>query len=261
MTLLSPLKPFYSLAQNLLDTPKSWLDVNGELIGNLKIARNSEKFQHVFDKSEPLVSVCVGTYNRAAELMERCIPSILNQTYQNLEVIIVGDACTDDTFERLNTFKDLRLRFVNLPQRGDYPSNPRHRWMVAGTQPTNHALNMSTGDFITHLDDDDEYLPDRIEKLVRYSQEHRLELVWHPFFMENQTGDWYIRPCHKMMLGGITTSSSFYHGWFKRIEWNINAWKLREPGDWNRFRKFKYIKVKALRYPEPLLRHYRERNQ
>lgn len=254
-------RPVQTLITATTDTVKSWIDVSPALARELARARNSERFQSVYLKSEPLVSVCVGTYNRGELVTRRCLPSILAQTYRNLEVIVVGDACTDDTFDRLRDFRDRRLKYVNLEQRGEYPSNPKHRWMVAGTIPFNQALRMATGDFITHLDDDDEYLPDRIEKLVRFSQDRRLELAWHPFLMENPEGDWYTRPCEELMPGGITTSSCLYHNWFRQIEWDINAWKMREPGDWNRFRKFKHLNIRAARHPDSLLRHYRERAQ
>lgn len=253
--------PVQTLISNSMDRARSWVDASPARARDLEQARNSDSFQGVYDKSEPLVSVCVGTYNRAELLTTRCLPSILGQTYRNLDVIVVGDACTDDTFERLKAFRDKRLRYVNLEQRGVYPENPRFRWMVAGTKSVNHALGMAQGDFITHLDDDDEYLPDRIEKLLRFSLSRHLELAWHPFYMQNTDESWHIRPCEELAYGSITTSSCLYHHWFKRIEWNINAWKLREPGDWNRFRKFKHLKVRAGRFPEPLLRHFRERAQ
>ncbi len=249
------------IIRECMDTVRNRIDASPDLMKDLAEARNNELFQSVYSKPEPLVSVCVGTYNREQLITERCLPSILGQTYRNLEVIVVGDACTDNTFHHLKTFRDPRLRFVNLEHRGEYPDNPKYRWMVAGTNPVNHALRMAQGDFITHLDDDDEYLPDRIEKLLQFSLSRRLELTWHPFYMQNADESWYIRPCQNLTYGSITTSSCLYHNWFKRIEWNVNAWKMREPGDWNRYRKFKYLKVKAARFPEPLLHHYKERAQ
>ena len=70
---------------------------------------------------------------------------------------MVGDCCTDDTAERISHIRDDRLRFVNLSERGRYPEEPYLRWMVAGTVPFNHALSLTRGQFVTHLDDDDEY--------------------------------------------------------------------------------------------------------
>src|SRR5262249_3071656 len=101
----------------------------------------------------PLVSVCIPTYNRPRLLTERSITSVLAQTYTNLELIVVGDGCTDETEEAIAGIEDSRLRFVNLPTRGVYPSDPVRRWMVAGTPAINRALALAQGDYITHLDD------------------------------------------------------------------------------------------------------------
>lgn len=250
-----------TIIKEWFDLIRCWIDVDPRLREQFYRDRKTEGYQSVFHRPEPLVSVCVGTYNRAELLTERCLPSILNQNYRNLEVVVVGDACTDDTANRVARIDDPRLRFVNLPQRGRYPANPRLRWMVAGTSSINHALTLARGDFITHLDDDDEYMPTRIEKLVNFAQRSRLDLVWHPFLAEDGNGTWHERPCLTFQMGGVTTSSSFYHQWFRNVPWDPLAYRLREPGDWNRFRKLKYVGVNAQRYPEILLKHFKEHSQ
>lgn len=226
-----------------------------------QVVRKSGDYTHVYSKESPLVSVCVATYNRSSLLIQRSISSLINQTYSNIEIIVVGDACTDDTFECLEKIKDSRLRCVNLDERGVYPENPLHRWMVAGTKPLNHALTMCKGDFVTHLDDDDEFALDRIEKLVDYIKKSKADIVWHPFNFEDSGGQWACQNSEYFEFQNVSTSSVFYHSWFTRIQWDINSWRRDEPGDWSRFRKFKFLGVKACRYPESLLFHYRERNQ
>ena len=119
----------------------------------------------------------------------------------------------------------------------------------------------AAGDFITHLDDDDEYPSDRIEKLLEYSLEQKGDFVYHPFWYETASGDWQLNNAAEFAASSVTTSSVFYRSWFKCIPWDILAYRLREPGDWNRFRKIKYCCPIVLRYPEPLLKHYKERNQ
>jgi glycosyltransferase involved in cell wall biosynthesis len=207
-----------------------------------------------------LVTVAVATYNRARLLTERCIPSVLGQTYDNLELIVVGDGCTDETEEVMPEIRDPRLTFVNLPERGSYPADPVRRWMVAGTQALNKAMSMARGDFVTHLDDD-EYMPDRLEKLVEFAIDNRCDFVWHPCWSEDQEGNWKSIEAPHFVHSHVTTSSVFYRSWFTRIEWNVDAHLLMEPGDWNRFRRIKYIDPVMMRYPEPLLKHYRQMNQ
>jgi len=244
-----------------LDTLKGRLDVPKDLYDRFYGDRNGEEYAGVYRKKEPLVTVCIATYNRGELLVERSIKSVLNQTYRNIELIVVGDCCTDDTAERVAAVKDPRLRFLNLPERGVYPENPLHRWCVAGTVPINHALALAQGDFITHLDDDDEFVPDRIEKLVAFMQRERADLVWHPFWYERRNGSWKLKKAQEYAGGQVTTSSIFYHRWFAAIPWDLEAYRYQEPGDWNRLRKLKYLGARVARFPEPMLRHYLERNQ
>lgn len=238
-----------------LDAFKSSLEVPDSVLDEFQAWKRSASLP-----AEPLVSVCIPTFNRARLLTERAIPSVLAQTYENFELIVVGDGCTDDTSQRVADINDPRLRFVNLPERGDYPTDPDLRWMVAGTAAINAALRMSRGDFVTHLDDDDEYLPARLERLVAFARDTGCDFVWHPFWHEAEPGFWVMNRASSLSHGFVTTSSVFYRSWFKEIEWDPRAYRLREPGDWNRMRKIKYIGPDARRFDEPLVRHYRERN-
>jgi hypothetical protein len=247
--------------QDELDALRSRADLAQELLDAFENARTTDAYQLAFDQEDPLVSVCVATYNRGELLVERCLRSILSQDYQNLEVIVVGDCCSDDTSERIGRISDPRLSFVNLPERGIYPTKAEWRWMVAGTTPLNHALRLARGQFITHLDDDDEYATNRIRSLVDFSQKQRAEFVWHPFWAEVASGKWKLNQAEWLASGYVTTSAIFYHQWFTCIPWDINAYRLHEPGDFNRIRKIKYFGLNAQRFPEPLLWHYKERNR
>ncbi len=238
-----------------LDALKSNLEVPQEMVDDFFDWKSRNPIP-----AHPLVTVIVATYNRSRLLTERCIPSILAQTYDNLELIIIGDGCTDDTEELVAQIKDPRLKFHNLPERGRYPSDPIRRWMVAGTAPANKALSLAEGDFITHLDDDDEYVLDRLEKLVIFATDSQCDFVWHPFWWEQNDG-WILNQAVEIAHGQITNGAVMYRGWFKKVQWRMDAYRLMEPGDWNRYRRIKYIGPVAMRYPEPLLRHYRERNQ
>lgn len=255
-------KKEYKLKKRILrEWRYSFIDMGLKALFSFKRVKRSQEYQKVFDKKDPLVSICVATYNRGDLLIQRSIKSILNQTYKNIEVIVIGDCCTDSTVDSLSKIDDSRLKFKNLAVRGVYPENKMHRWMVAGTTPINEALLLCNGDFITHLDDDDEYPLDRIEKLVKFIQLKRADIVWHPFELEQASGEWLFVDAPKFVFQSVSTSSVFYHRWFKSILWDINSWKREEPGDWNRFRKFVYLRAKACRYPESLLYHFKEQSQ
>ena len=221
----------------------------------------SPKFVAVFSEPGPLVTVCIATFNRAQVLTARTLPSLLRQSYKNLEILVIGDCCTDDTAARIAALGDARIRFINLPTRGVYPDEPERRWMVAGSIPMNYALRESQGSFITHLDDDDEYTPDRIEKLVALLKHARADFVYHPFRAQLKDGSWWDNPAHWFRWGYVTTSSVMYHSFWKSIEWDLEAWRYNEPGDWNRFRKIRFLGARIVRHPDSMLIHYREQNQ
>jgi hypothetical protein len=237
------------LLKSSLEVPEEWFDEFQQWKRNHPIPAN------------PLVSVCVATYNRSNLLTSRCLPSLCRQTYRNLEIIVVGDGCTDDTAIRIAQLRDPRIRFENLAHRGRYPEEPNRRWMVAGTIPVNRALDLAEGDFVTHLDDDDEHDPERVQKLVDFARKNELDFIWHPFLYQTAEGNWLTFSCDSLRYAQVTTSSIFYRRWLKRVHWDIKAHMLGEPGDWNRVRKFRYLGVNAGRHPDVLLRHYAERMQ
>jgi hypothetical protein len=247
--------------QEELDAARSSQDIDDSVRGEFRAYRQSPGYAAVFKQSTPLVSVCISTYNRASLLVQRCLPSVLSQDYGRLEVVVVGDGCTDDTGAQIERLHDPRVKYLNLPEREDYPDDPLLRWMVAGSKAGNLAMEVATGDLITHIDDDDAYEKNRIQELVGLLQEQRAELVWHPFLSELPGGEWQVCPAEQFQRSQVTTGSVLYHAWLKRLPWDSEAYRYREPGDWNRFRKFKHLGVKMARHPGNLLRHHREGSQ
>ncbi len=167
---------------NLGDQNRDLLTVGYENIAGLKKGleklRSSEEYKKALSKKQPMVSVRIATYNRAKLLTERSLPSILKQTYQNFEVVVVGDHCTDDTEARIKALGDKRIRFHNLPQHTYYPGDKYKRWLVVGAHPANKAIEMAKGEWIATLDDDDEFRPNHLETLVKLAQENQSELAY-----------------------------------------------------------------------------------
>jgi cellulose synthase/poly-beta-1,6-N-acetylglucosamine synthase-like glycosyltransferase len=169
---------------------------NYYLKNRIECKRNKELLKKVRDNPKddlnknPLISVRIPTYNRGKILTERTIPSVIRQTYQNFEIIIVGDHCTDNTEELLKDFNDERIKFYNLPERGKYPTNPQDRWMVAGVVPMNKGIELCAGDWIAPLDDDDEFSEDHLEMLLNYALEYDYEMVYGVVQMEMEPSKW-----------------------------------------------------------------------
>jgi len=219
--------------------------------------RRTAKHRSVFCKDNPLVSVCITTSDRAAVLADRALTSMTQQTYKNLEVIIVGDRCDDNTDVVVAGFCDRRFKFFNLDTRGPYPRPGIDRWRVAGTNAANFALQCARGDLVTHLDEDDTYEPHRIETLVRELQINEADLVFHPFYWQNDDYSWKILGNGVLELGQTGTGLILYHKWFAKIPWDVYAFRLGEPGDWNRLRKLKALGANLHYVDEILARHWK----
>jgi len=99
----------------------------------------------------PKVSVIIPTYNRA-ELLHLAITSVLNQTLQDFEVIVVDDNSQDHTREVVKSFNDKRIKYV---------CHERNKGVAAAR---NTGIFSSNGDCIAFLDDDDEWFSEKLQK-------------------------------------------------------------------------------------------------
>lgn len=110
-------------------------------------------------KSLPLVSVIMSSYNEEKYIGE-AIESILNQTYENLELIIIDDASTDNTANIIQNYKDERII---------YWRNETNRKLAHNL---NYAISISKGTYIARMDADDIACLDRIEKQVNFLEKN-----------------------------------------------------------------------------------------
>jgi hypothetical protein len=206
-TLGERLEKQLALLNARVDALSSKLEDGDRLADELADAKLQAEYYAAYEQPEPLVTVCIATYNRAELVTTRAVPSILAQDYKNLEVLVVGDACTDDTAQRIAKIRDSRVSFSNLPQRGNYPSNPDWRWMVAGSAAMNEGLRLARGAFVTHLDDDDEHLPERVSTLLAKIKSTRADLIWHPFMAERASGWELVEAPHFFITVGSPESA------------------------------------------------------
>ncbi|TRZ89739.1 MAG: glycosyltransferase [Methanosarcinales archaeon] len=107
---------------------------------------------------QPLVSVIIPTFNRE-KFIGDAIRSVLDQTFQDFEVIVVDDGSTDRTAEIVRAFASDKVKYVYHTNRGR--SNAR-----------NHALGLAAGRYIAFLDSDDLYLPNKLELQVNFLNTH-----------------------------------------------------------------------------------------
>lgn len=99
----------------------------------------------------PLISAIIPTFNRAEQVC-RAIQSVLQQTYSNVEIVVVNDGSTDNTVAALEKFGN-KVRVINQRNAG-----------VAAAR--NRAVSVSQGEIVAFLDSDDEWLPTKLERQV-----------------------------------------------------------------------------------------------
>lgn len=104
----------------------------------------------------PLVSVYIPTKDRP-DLLKRAIVSVLSQTYKNIEIVISDDGSGHETYEVVTSFQKHNSNIV-------YIRSPSSRGACVAR---NRALKHASGKFITGLDDDDYFTPDRIDKFLK----------------------------------------------------------------------------------------------
>jgi hypothetical protein len=224
------LRDVQSMATRAYETSFDWPHVLDEI-------RGEPDYESAFE-GEPLVSVRVTTFNMAEALCERALPSLRAQSYENWEALVVGDACTDDTEERIRAIGDARIRFWNLPWRGPYPDDPHARWLIAGTAPANVALREGHGAWLASLDHDDEWDADHLETLIRAAQEARAEVAYARIrVVDGETGEHAEMGAWPPERGEFGFLAAVCHRGLRRFEFDANARFADEPGDWNRARR------------------------
>lgn len=113
----------------------------------------------------PKISVIIPTYNRC-QTLHRCIQSVLEQSFQDLELVIVNDGSTDNTASYLSNINDQRIKAINLEQnRG-------------GNYARNKGIEASNGDFLAFCDDDDYWLEDKLEKQYVLLEAESIDLCY-----------------------------------------------------------------------------------
>ena len=126
------------------------------------------------DSISPLISIVIPTYNRA-NLVGKAIQSILDQSYENWELIIVDNYSDDNTKEVIKAFNDDRILMLSTPRTGS----------VAASR--NLGVAHSNGEWIAFLDSDDWWLPEKLMYVCK-ALRNDPDLVYHDLQIVNANG-------------------------------------------------------------------------
>lgn len=128
-----------------------------------------------------MISVVIPAYNREKSI-GRSIESVLAQTHQDFEVIIIDDASSDRTEEAVKHFKDSRIRYERLTKNGGVHA------------ARNRGLEISTGEFLVFFDSDDELFPDALERLSSALSDPSFGLASAPYKLPDGSLTSFDRP-------------------------------------------------------------------
>ena len=121
---------------------------------------------------KPLVSVVIPTYN--AELyMQKCLQSVLNQTYKNIEILVVDDFSKDNTKLYIKNLRNKKLKLFKTKKNSGGPAVPR-----------NLGISKAKGQYIAFLDQDDLWEPKKLEICINKMNKH-FEFCYHQLKQKN----------------------------------------------------------------------------
>ena len=127
-----------------------------------------------------MISCIVTTYKRPVEILRRALDSVINQTYRDTEIIVVNDAPMDkELVEAIRTLLDSyekEILYIVPGQSG------------GACSARNAGLAEAKGEFVAFLDDDDEWLPEKLECQLKHMQEKDVALVYCSHYVTDAAG-------------------------------------------------------------------------
>jgi len=122
------------------------------------------------------VSVIIPMHNSSKHIKE-CIESVINQTYKNIEIIVVDDASVDNSAEIIKSINDSRIKMLELKDN------------LGAAIARNKGIEIATGDYICFLDSDDYWVLDKLVKQVKFIEENNYTFIYagYEFFKNNRT--------------------------------------------------------------------------
>lgn len=198
------------------------------------------------------VSVIIPTYNRG-HLVGRAILSVLDQTYQDFEIIVVDDGSKDYTEEVVKSFNDPRICYI------------RHTRNLGGSAARNTGIRAAKGKYIAFLDSDDEWLPTKLEEQIRvFHNEQNCGVVYTDLlriysdgrielYKGKHLGGWVLKDLLVTSIIGSTSSAVIKRECFDVV--GLFDETLPSCQDWDMWIRIAK-KYPFKRVPKPLVKYY-----
>jgi len=146
----------------------------------------------------PQVSIIMPTYMRAG-LIRRAIKSVIGQTYQNWELIIIDNSSKDNTEEVVLNFNDERIRFIKVHNHG----------IIAISR--NKGIRLACGEWISFLDSDDWWDPDKLQ-ICSEHMNHKVDVIYHDLKVVRDKSSWNNRVIRGKQLNKPITLDLLLNG-------------------------------------------------
>jgi glycosyltransferase involved in cell wall biosynthesis len=170
------------------------------------------------DQPLPRVSVIIATYNRS-NVLALTLRSLIRQTYQDWDAWVIGDACTDDTEEVVNSLGDPRIRYVNLETNHGEQS-----------VPNNEGVRRSRSAYVAYLNHDDFWLPDHLEAALAPLDNDEAELTFSLLDIIGGSG--------RRVLGGAVQNGIYRcHNYVPASAWVMKRELCERVGPWRSYRE------------------------
>lgn len=157
---------------------------------------------------EGLVSVIMPSWNTGRYIAES-IQSVLTQTYQNWELLIVDDASTDNTDEIVASFQDKRIRYF------------KNKKNLGAALTRNRAIREAKGEWIAFLDSDDLWMPNKLEYQLKFMKKYQLVFSYHEYVKIDEES----KPLHIYVSGPkiVTKRKMYNYGYVGCLTFMYNA--------------------------------------
>ncbi len=129
------------------------------------------------------VSVIIPTYKRSVFYLSRAVESVLQQTYDNIELVVVDDS--PESYAERKEIGEYMMQICSEHENVVYIRNEKN---LGGSLSRNRGIFSCSGEYITFLDDDDEYKPEKVEKQINFMQTEDCDMSFTSMVMYNTSG-------------------------------------------------------------------------
>jgi len=168
---------------------------------------------------QPRFSVVIPTYNRSTSVLET-LQSCFEQTFDNLEIVVVDDGSSDDTREVLSNIDDERLVVVHQENAG--PAAAR-----------NHGMRIARGEYIAFLDSDDSWYPEFLQAAQHELEKHGEVLLYGQIIVDRGVGKYWVKPDRALGSDESIYDFLYVHGGFIQTSTIIMPATLAETVKWD----------------------------